>query len=234
MSCVALAAPADVPESDDWLSPAERETLAGLRFPGRRSDWRLGRWAARRAIAAVLGPVPVEVRAAADGAPEALVAGRPAGWTISISHRAGVGACLISDRRLAGCDLELVEPHPPGLARDFFTPAELALVQSAGPDRRDLAVAVVWSAKESALKALREGLRLDTRSVEVEAEPGRAAGEGWLPLHVRHGALRFGGWWRRLGDGHVLTVVTAPGAEPPDLVGAAAGHGVRTRRAAGP
>lgn len=217
MSCLALATPADVPAGDDWLSPAERETLAGLRFPGRRRDWRLGRWTARRALAGVLGRVPVEVRAAGDGAPEALVAGRPAPVTISISHRAGLGACLATRAPLAGCDLELVEPHPPALARDFFTPSELASVDGAGPEQRDLAVALVWSAKESALKALRQGLRLDTRAVEVELSG--LAGEGWQPLRVRHATVTFAGWWRRLATGHVLTLVTEPASAPPCRIG---------------
>jgi len=225
VSCVALVTPSDVPAADEWLSPVERATLAGLRFAGRRADWRMGRWAARCAVSAVLGPVPVEVRAAGDGAPEALVAGRRAPVTISISHRAGLGACLATDARLAGCDLELVEPHPPALARDFFTASELALVDRAGPDRRDLAVALIWSAKESALKALRQGLRLDTRAVEVEVDWRRPDGDGWQPLSVRYGTLRFGGWWRWPGHGHVLTVVTQPASTAPRL---------RTRPAAAP
>ncbi|HXM58121.1 MAG TPA: 4'-phosphopantetheinyl transferase superfamily protein [Candidatus Dormibacteraeota bacterium] len=210
---LALAADAEVPDGDEWLSAPERETLAGLRFPGRRRDWRLGRWVAKRAVGAVLSEGPAEVRAAADGAPEVLVAGRPAPVAISISHRAGLGAGLAAaGGSAAGCDLELVEPHPPALAKDFFTPAELALVDRAGPEGRDLAVALVWSAKESALKALRQGLRLDTREVEVECW---GAGPGWRPLRVRHGTRGFDGWWRLLPSGHVLTVVTDPPSGPP-------------------
>jgi 4'-phosphopantetheinyl transferase len=220
---VALASEAEVPAGDGWLSTSERETLAALRFPARRLDWRLGRWVAKRAVARLLGPVPVEVRAAADGAPEVLLAGRPAPVAISISHREGLGACLAAVAGHAGgCDLELVEPRSPALARDFFTASELALVDRAGPDGRDLAVALVWSAKESALKALREGLRLDTREVEVQvAVPLREAGSRmgwWHPLRVLHGALAFDGWWRELPSGHVLTVVIdPPWAWPPPL-----------------
>jgi 4'-phosphopantetheinyl transferase len=218
VNCLALATEADVPAGDDWLSAPERETLAELRFPARRRDWRLGRWVARRAVAGVLARATMEVRAAADGAPEVLVAGRPAPVTISISHRAGLGACLATGRgRLAGCDLELIEPHPHALARDFFTPAELAMVDRAGPERRELAVALVWSAKESALKALRQGLRLDTREVEVEPG-GLGAGSGWQPLRARHGPRSFGGWWRLEGR-HVVTVLTEPASGPPALLG---------------
>jgi len=45
----------DVPMENDWLSSAEVSCLAGMRFPKRCSDWRLGRWAAKRALACYLG-----------------------------------------------------------------------------------------------------------------------------------------------------------------------------------
>lgn len=217
MSWLALVTQAEVPADDAWLSARERAVLGGLRVPGRRRDWRLGRWAAKRAVAAALGPSEVEVRAAEDGAPEALVAGRAAPVTISISHRAGLGACLAVPGRLAaGCDLELVEPHLPALAGDYFTPAELALVERFGPDGRDLAVALVWSGKESALKALRQGLRLDTRDVEVELSPG--AGAGWRRLRVRYARRSLSGWWRRLEGDRLLTLVAEPASIPPRVI----------------
>lgn len=218
-----LASESEVPAEDGWLSDSEREALAGLRAPSRRRDWRLGRWVAKHAVADVLGarPVAVELRAAPDGAPEALVAGRPAPVALSISHRAGLAACLVAGPGVsAGCDLELVEPHAAALPQTFFTPAELELVDRAGPAGRDLAVALIWSAKESALKALRQGLRLDTRDVEVVLDQGRVADAGWRPLAVRYGARTLGGWWRPHGR-HVLTAVLAPaaGAGAPDKLG---------------
>jgi hypothetical protein len=83
---------------------------------------------------------------------------------------------------------------------------------------------LVWSAKESALKALGEGLRLDTRAVEVTV-PAWVAGEptSWLPLSVRTpGGERFPGHWCTAGD-FVWTLVAergipSPGESPPSLV----------------
>ena len=218
--CVLLAAEADVPHENDWLSAAELATLADLRVPGRRRDWRLGRWVAKRAVAAFLGDsVGVELRAARDGAPEALVNGLPALVNISISHREGLGACLVAGPdTAAGCDLELVEPRDEALARRFFTPAERALVDRSGAAGRDLAVALVWSAKESALKALRQGLRIDTREVEVTLDPDSGAGSLWRPLAVRNAGRTLSGWWTLHGR-HVLTLVTDPPAAPPVRLG---------------
>ena len=167
---------ADVPDGNDWLSAGELARLDAMRFPKRRADWRLGRWTAKRALSAYLkasGDLPppladMEVRAAASGAPEAFLAAKPAGVIISLSHRNGTALCTITPSAAQlGCDLELIEPRSEAFVADYFTGAEQALVaQSPAADRPQL-LALLWSAKESALKALHEGLRLDTRSVTV-------------------------------------------------------------------
>ncbi len=125
-----------------------------------------------------------------------------------------------------GVDLEIVEPRSDGFVSDFLTPAEQAVVAAdPGRDWHDAAANLIWSAKESALKVLRTGLRADTRTVEVVLEDptGISAGAGqWQRLTVASGARRFPGWWRRDGV-FLLTVVAASGlAEPPqELPGSA-------------
>ncbi len=209
---------ADVPADLAWLTPAERVRLAGLRVPARRRDWLLGRWTAKRLLGASLGtaatplaPARIEIRAAADGAPEPFVDGRPVPWTLSLSHRAGRGLCAVAPGPAAlGCDLEPIEPRDPALVADYFTDPERALVAAATPADRVRLVVLLWSAKESALKAMRAGLREDPRDVVIV--PSRAAPvTAWQALAARHepGDRSFAGWWRAL-DGDVLTVVVAP------------------------
>jgi 4'-phosphopantetheinyl transferase len=211
------AAAAEVPDGDDWLAAAERSALALLRVPARRRDWRLGRWVAKRALGALVGAdvSSIEIFAASDGAPEVLIEGLPAHLAISISHRAGVGACLVTPAGMApGCDLELIEPRADVFARDFFTEGELTLIEEPPPAQRDLLVTVVWSAKESALKALRQGLRLDTRQVEVSVRAEEEPQMGWRALRVGYAGRDLRGWWRTEGN-QVLTAVTEPAAVPP-------------------
>ena len=167
----------DVPESDGWLGDGEREVLAGLRFQKRRNDWRLGRWTAKQAIRAFLRLDPdadltlFEIRAAADGAPEVFLRNEPAGVAISISHAGGRSFCAAGPSGTAlGCDIEQLEPRGELLAADYFTPEEAAFVRKADPKNKVLVTNLVWSAKESALKALREGLRRDTRDISVQPE----------------------------------------------------------------
>ena len=73
---------------------------------------------------------------------------------------------------------------------------------------------MLWSAKESALKALHEGLRRDTRSVVVKPA-ALCGGEAWssLEVHSIEGEC-FHGWWREKG-GEVQTVVADASFSPP-------------------
>jgi 4'-phosphopantetheinyl transferase len=217
-----MVAAHDLPGSDAWLSPREQLVLSGHELPRRRGDWRLGRWAAKNSILAALdepetmGLAEIEVLAAADGAPEASFRGSPAGISVSISHRDGVAVSLACPAgTLVGCDLELIEPRTRAFASDWFTPGELAIVEASPPEGRDRLVTMIWSAKESALKAVRQGLRLDTRDVEVRPS-GESASveEGWRRFSATYSGKQLAGWWRSEGR-WVMTAVIDPAGDPP-------------------
>lgn len=166
---------ADLPANNEWLSANEAIRANGMRFTKRRADWLLGRWTAKHAVAAYWkAPVTdgvladIEIRATASGAPAVFLAGEAAAVAISLSHRAGRAMCVVAPPETAlGCDLEIVEPRSDAFVSDYFTAEEQALVAGAAPADQAQLVTLVWSAKESALKTLGVGLRLDTRSVQV-------------------------------------------------------------------
>jgi 4'-phosphopantetheinyl transferase len=203
---------ADVPQNDDWLSEGELGVLAGLRFPKRRNDWRLGRWTAKQAICiyeARNDLSSLEIRAAADGAPVASWDGHPANAVFSISHSGDRGLCVVAPHHfMVGCDLERVESREDIIVRDYFTPEEISFCVKAPPEGKFLAVNLVWSAKESTLKALREGLRRDTRSISIHTDlKGREGGwNTWKGICV--GTSRaFYGWWRSCDD-YIYTIAS--------------------------
>lgn len=227
----------DLPAHDDWLSADEAVLLSRMRFPKRRADWRLGRWTAKCAAAAYLN-IPgaphalqeIEVRAAPSGAPELFVANCSAAVTISLSHRAGIAACALAESGAKlGCDLELIEPRHGSFVADYFTREEQDLVSHASERDRPGLVSLLWSAKESALKALREGLRIDTRSLVVTFDAqtdhdhpaevlGRCLGlNRWQPLQVYVRGEVFQGWWQSK-DKVVRTLVGAPSPLAPLLL----------------
>jgi 4'-phosphopantetheinyl transferase len=229
----------DVPGDDAWLAPREATYLAGMRFPKRHSEFRLGRWTAKRAIALQLGRDGssaglrgILIDRAPDGAPAAFVDEQPADLYLTMTDRADQAVCLVGPPGTAlGCDLELVEPRSDGFVGDYFTTSEQRLVaDAAGGDGRELLANLIWCGKESALKVLRTGLRRSTLSVEVSFPTGSRV-EGWAPLRVRaiEGTV-FPGWWQRFGA-FVLTVAATgdfvpprPFIEPPGLAGAAPGQ----------
>jgi 4'-phosphopantetheinyl transferase len=233
---------ADVPADNDWLGARETVCLDAMRFAKRRGDWRLGRWTAKRALSVILDmpahPLfrKIEIRAAPSGAPEVFLDSRPAAVTISLSHRAGIAACAVSTSSVElGCDLEMIEPRSDAFVADYFTLEEQALVARASAAERDRLLALLWSGKESALKALREGLRLDTRSVIVIPCATSFDLNAWSEIRVRYTGGRdaggrysgdrhsgdrssgdqvFHGWWQH-ADGIVRTVVGAPPPHSP-------------------
>lgn len=227
----------DVPSQDDWLSAGELLRLNGMRFAKRRVDWRLGRWTAKLAVVALakLSVQPdlskIEIRSAPSGAPRVIIEGNPAPVTVSISHRAGVAICAIGEPGVAlGCDLEIVEPHSDAFVDDYFTPDEKLLLARTPLDERSSLLTTLWSAKESALKALQEGLRLDTRqvtitSIDFPADPDVGQRQpcetllddsrSWRPFNIRcPNDEVFDGWWQRTHE-FVRTIVANPPSPPP-------------------
>jgi 4'-phosphopantetheinyl transferase EntD len=212
---------ADVPADDDWLGDRERKTLAGFRFAKRRNDWRLGRWTSKRAICACHpGRYPtlssLEIRAAADGAPEAFVGGEPAGISFSISHSDGRGFCVVGPPEFSiGCDMERIEEREERFAEDYFTSEEIAFCENARVERK-LATSLIWSAKEATLKALREGLRRDTRSILIRSEPSERK-DFWNPWtgFCLESSRTFSGWWRSCG-GYIYTLTSNRPTSPPE------------------
>jgi 4'-phosphopantetheinyl transferase len=234
---------ADVPAANDWLGAGESVCLERMKIPKRRADWRLGRWTAKRALSLCLNlPIhphalsEIEIRPATSGAPEVFRGNQAAGVSISLSHRDGIAACAMTMSNAAlGCDLEIVEPRSDAFVADYFASDEQAMIARVPATDRSCLLALLWSAKESALKALREGLRLDTRSVVVSLDDmelrkdknegacvGRQAKgarppfapNGWHPLCViRSEGQVFHGWWQNTGE-LLRTLVAAP---PPAL-----------------
>ena len=104
---------------------------------------------------------------------------------------------------------------PTGLSRFRLSDAEF-IRRGAGDAETafapsDLLTTAIWSGKEAVLKALREGLRIDTRRITCRFEPFDAPPQAWTPFTVvvdEGLAAQFpgawSGWWR-VTDQFVLT-----------------------------
>ena len=216
----------DLPPEHDWLSPGEGLVLDSLHFPKRRTDWLLGRWTAKKALAICLGVqqqpaefARIEIRATLSGAPKAFLADRTIATSISLSHSSGRAMCaVVLCETTLGCDLEKVEPRSDAFVEDYFTSEEQATVRSAPSADRGHVSTLIWSAKESALKALHTGLRADTRSVSVTANDAQLGLPGWHRLQVRWSEdQNLEGWWQA-AHGFVRTVVSSVALSQPILL----------------
>ncbi len=202
---------ADLPRDASWLSPAESCVLQGFRFEKRRQDWLLGRWTAKSALARFRNSEERriqdwEVIAAADGAPGIFLEGEPQAIPLSISHSGLHGFCAVSSRRMdLGCDLEQIEQRNHSFEETFFTAGELRLLERQPALGRNLLVTLIWSVKESVLKATRQGLKVDTRQIDVTAI--ESGGGNWNRFDSRDNLQnrKYPGWWRQ-SDGMVFTI----------------------------
>ena len=186
------------------LSPAETAVLDTFSVLKRRQDWLLGRWTAKRLLQALIQQqsrrtVLLEnfsILPGKDGAPRVhFDLGEPDikdSYAISISHSHGISLCaaVSGPDSLIGADIELVEPRHENFASDFFTPGEQAQINHAAPERHDTLITAIWSGKEAALKAIRQGFRTDTRivSCRFNTPPTQYGAPASLPAANPHGA----------------------------------------------
>ena len=190
-----------------------------LRFVKRRSDWRLGRWTAKKAILCFFkldhNLKDIEILPDKDGSPQTFILGEHAHFSLSISHSHSIAMCCLYPEGInLGCDIEFIENRSETFVADYFTEAELRMVKDCQPAEKNMVSNLIWSAKESALKTLREGLRLDTRSVSVFFEKIDFTSE-WFPIKVQvNNAPELHGWGR-IGERFVQTIACEqPTAKP--------------------
>jgi 4'-phosphopantetheinyl transferase len=222
----------EVPPTDNWLTETEQSRLSRLKIPKRRADWRLGRWTAKSAVAALqqlegnnLSFSDIEIQVLDSGAPRASI---PAGTiSLSVSHRNAVGMCAVSRSQLPlGCDIELVEPRSDAFILDYFSVREQTQLSAVRDRELVQAMATLfWSAKESALKSLELGLRVDLTQLTVFTDcsaisvcsPQLSPADNWQRMAVEvpnHG--RLVGWWSQ-SEEFVRTIV-AEASEPREFV----------------
>lgn len=218
----------DAPTTYEWLSPHEREHLDSIRYTKRRDEYITRRWTAKQAIATVLETgraledlTRIEIRHRLSGAPYVQLDGDMVDIDVSMTDRSGWAVCVIGPLGVTtpgtvGIDLEVVEPRSARFVADYFTAAERAFVASLPAERFDEVANLIWSAKEAALKVRQVGLRVDTRTVDVNLD-GDHKMDGWTAMTVLGIDGPMPGWWRRSGV-FLLTVAFAEPSAPPQLI----------------
>ncbi|HEU4759326.1 MAG TPA: 4'-phosphopantetheinyl transferase superfamily protein, partial [Dehalococcoidia bacterium] len=165
------------------LSPSERSQFVRRRgATGKRSQWLMGRLAAKDAVRALLRskydlelcPADIEIGKGEAGQPVAEGA-----WTrhvqkppvLSLAHTEGLAVAVagIGDNLLRlGVDVEPVRPMAAGFEEEAFAARERELLAPLRGERRDEWVMRLWCAKEAVGKGLGRGLLEGPQSVVAE------------------------------------------------------------------
>jgi 4'-phosphopantetheinyl transferase len=95
----------------------------------------------------------------------------------NLSHSRGVALYAIARGREVGVDLELIRPEleTEQIARQFFSPREIATLLALPVDVRREAFFLCWTRKEAYLKARGAGLSLPLDQFDVSLTPGEPA-----------------------------------------------------------
>lgn len=207
---------AALPDFGKYLGAQELEVFRRLKIPKRRTEWLAGRVAAKTLLrasdtrCASRKPAEIQILSNESGAPWVKLGEsvQPFG-SLSLSHSNGFLFCAHSSVSMPlGVDLEVIAPRERSFIEDYFTKAEVEQVNILNEETSPLGVNLVWSGKESILKALQSGLRVDTRTVEVQLPQSLGQGLTWSALGTRVSGGKENSLhlvWRREGD-FVLTV----------------------------
>ena len=147
----------------------QKYRLDSARRAGLCAEWLLIR-ALEREDAAL--PLPLSIVCEDKGKPR--LAGEE--FRFNLSHSGAFAACALADFPL-GLDIQLQSPDDPSrLARRFFSKKENAAL-AASPDPAAFFTRI-WCRKESFLKAIGLGLRIDLRSIDVSGDQPLVCCEG--------------------------------------------------------
>lgn len=160
----------------ELLDDTEREQAARFHFATDRTRYVIAHAMLRTLLAAYTGipPRALAFETGAYGKPALDIAGGAPPVAFNMSHSADVVVVAVGAGRAIGVDVERWVPdiEAETLARDFFSPAERAMLGGLPPLERVAAFFTFWSRKEAYIKATAFGVSrgLDHFDVGLERE----------------------------------------------------------------
>lgn len=169
------------------LTTAEQAVYRGFKTRKRQVEWLAGRIAVKQLYIKLshnrYNPLDLSVAREGTGAPYLIEGDIRTSGRISISHTAGCVVVLLTKSELRiGIDLEEVSSREPAFITDYFTPMEQNYIRGNQPLTMEFRANLLWSAKESVLKAISTGLGVDPLRVEIDGVNVRQTMNGWTGL----------------------------------------------------
>lgn len=154
------------------LGEQERDTFQALKIPKRQMEWLAGRLLVKELYRKVIDQSKpfnqIQIGRLDAGQPILLTDGQQTDVTISISHSNWwVAAALDPLGQPIGIDLEQVELRDEAFLTDYFTANERNWIENSPEFTRVQNTTLIWSCKESVLKALGQGLHIDLLRIKI-------------------------------------------------------------------
>lgn len=171
-------APAWVQNLSWILSIDERKRADQFRFQKDRQDFIVARALLRMILGRYLRKRPDQVRFEYGSYGKPFLAGEgDKELSFNLSHSQGLVLYAITRGRQIGVDVECVRDNrdTEAIARRFFSPQEIAAIESLPEPIRQRAFFACWTRKEAYLKARGDGLSVAMDSFSVSVSPGEPA-----------------------------------------------------------
>lgn len=170
-----------------WMEPSKFAIVQAYRSDKvKREKW-LGEWLIRRVLQQVYGLSPQEYMIEREEGGKPYLTGQTRRIYFNLSHSGEYVVCAFSDAEI-GADIEKIGHGKMSLARRFFHPEEIRVLEEAGEPKCKELFFTYWSVKESFLKYKGTGLRCPLSSFAVSDRDGEIRirqGETYLPVYVR-------------------------------------------------
>lgn len=155
------------------LSDDERARASRFRFETDRISFAARRGFARKVLARYTGVAAARIgfRASRQGKPEL---DPPCGVFFNVSHSDRLAVIAVASQPLVGVDIERLRPMPDALelAHRFFSPREIDRIRSVPRSSRSEEFLMLWTRKESYVKAVGEGLAMPLDAFDVSDQQG--------------------------------------------------------------
>lgn len=155
----------------NFFSRDEKENLSRLISPRRKTEWLMGRLAAK---ALIQNRINVEISlnrisilAESSGSPLPLVDGAALPGVLSISHSGQWACAAYSQSCRFGVDIEALSFAEPATISAYLTGSENAYISTQSEETQNTWRILTWSLKEAFVKAQRLGFIVDPLSVNV-------------------------------------------------------------------
>lgn len=167
--------PASVKAAESTLSADEAKRASRFHFDRDRTRFIVAHASLRNILARTLHCEPRQLNLSANAYGKPFLPDHKVEF--NLSHSGGYALVAVSRQCRVGVDVERIRPdmETAGLARRFFSPAEVSELMALSPEQQTTGFFLCWTRKEAYIKAQGLGLSLPLDSFDMSLAPDEPA-----------------------------------------------------------